>query len=121
MFTTKIDAGSLDMIAQLGDRIAEDVVKLENLIWLVKAESIAQLDAASRAYADAFANNRTTPELASAVQEAALRVTQLEKLWSQEVAMRNRAVQFGDMRGRQTPGWKALEAVMQLALEKSAQ
>ena len=112
MFTITIDGKTLDTIAQFGDRIAEDVVKLENLIWLVKAESIKQLDAAARAYADAYANNRTTPELATALQEAASRVTQLDKLWNQEVSMRNRAVQFGDLRGRQTPGWKALEAVM---------
>ncbi len=117
MFTIKIDETTLPMITEIGNRIAEDVSKLENLIWLVKAASVKQLAQAAKAYADAYDNNSTTPELAEALRVAAERNTTLEKFWSQEVGMRNRAVQFGQLEERGVPGWKALEAVMKVVLE----
>jgi len=116
MFTIHTDETTLDQINDLGNRIAEDVVKLENLIWLVKAESVKQLAEAARAYTAAYDKNSTTSELATALEQAAARLNQLEKFWSQEVGMRNRAVQFGDMRSRKIPGWQALETVMKLKL-----
>lgn len=122
MFTTKIDDTTLAHIVSLGNEIAESVDKLENLIWLVKAQAVAQLAEATRAYTEAYDNNSTRPELTENVRKASDRLATLDKFWSSEVAMRNRAVQFGNLDGRRVPGYLALEEVMKVVLAaRSAQ
>lgn len=120
MFTTKIDDTTLAHIVSLGNQIADSVDKLENLIWLVKAQAVAQLAEATRAYTEAYEKNSTNPELTENVRKAADRLAALDKLWSSEVAMRNRAVQFGNLDGRRVPGYLALEEVMKIVLEARA-
>lgn len=117
MFTTKIDDTTLAHIVSLGNQIADSVDKLENLIWLVKAQAVAQLAEATRAYTEAYEKNSTSPELTENVRKASERLAALDKFWSSEVAMRNRAVQFGNLDGRRVPGYLALEEVMKIVLE----
>lgn len=116
MFTTKIDDKTLGMISEMGDRIADDVSKLENLIWLVKAEAYRQLEEVSARFARAGANGPNTAELVQELHDASTRVMTLEKFWNQEREMRNRAVQFGRLAERNVPGYKAMEVVMQRML-----
>src|ERR1043166_1266866 len=111
MEITKLDEKTLNMITKVGDRIAADVIKLENLIWLVKAEAYTQLGELTKRYVDQNSNGNhlTTEKDVAEIEAACTRALQLSKLWSQEVAMRNRAVHFGQMRERQLAAWQALE------------
>lgn len=117
MYTTVVDKDTLPTILELGNRIASDVDKLENLIWLVKAQAVKQLAEATRAFNKAYEKNAPTVELAEAVRIASERFITLEKFWNEERAMRNRAVQFGGLDERKVRGWLALEAVMKIVVE----
>lgn len=117
MYTTVVDKDTLPTILELGNRIASDVDKLENLIWLVKAQAVKQLAEATRAFNEAYEKNSPTVELAEAVRVAAERFTTLDKFWNEERGMRNRAVQFGGLDERKVRGWLALEAVMKIVIE----
>lgn len=112
MLNTKLDDTTLAKISEIGDRIAADVVALENLIWLVRAEAIRQLGELSARFVDALAKSQTTPEQIVELHDATVLVMTLDKFWNQEVAMRNRAVQFGQLAERNVPGFQALDTVL---------
>ncbi len=99
---------TLEEIALLGDRIAEDVHVLEKWIRLVKTESLEQLVELAAKLGAMHKANEVTDEVLIELEKAAVRCDTLEKFWKQEVAMRNRAVHFGGLKGTSSLAWAAL-------------
>jgi len=116
MDVIRIDDKTIDQIAACGNRLKADAVLLENLIWLVKAESYKQLADAAGVIEDAHNSGGATPDQVKELSEAAARTTKLEKMWGQGVAIRNSTFRFGDMARNNAPAWQVLEEVMRRLL-----
>jgi len=73
--------------------MSRDVDHLEKLIWQIKAEAYGQFKAATAKYLEDEKECQGSGSV-EAVVAAGNRITELKKLWSQAVALRNRAVHF---------------------------
>jgi hypothetical protein len=92
-----INENSFKDLVDTGNRIADDVVRLEKLIWLMRAEAYAQLDDASKAYSADFANNGILSDANEKLSEVSEHCKQLAALWEQARQLRNRGVKFSDL------------------------
>lgn len=90
------DESLKDLIAT-GNRITDDVERLEKLIWLVRAEAYAQLNDATKAYTKDFEANGILSDAAQKVNEISEYCLQLAKLWEQARQLRNRGVKFNEL------------------------
>ncbi len=81
-------------IVAIGERMAADGDHLERMIWQIKAEAYGQFKAATAKYLEDEQKVQGSGKVADVV-EAGNRIAELEKLWNQAVALRNRAVHFG--------------------------
>lgn len=93
----RLDENSLKDLIDTGNRITDDVERLEKLIWLIRAEAYAQLNEATKAYTADFAANGTLSEATTKVNEISQYCLQLAALWEQARQLRNRGVKFNEL------------------------
>jgi hypothetical protein len=114
--TSRLTDQTLADLLAVGDRMSRDGDYLEKLIWQIKAEAYGQFKDATRKYLDDEIKVQGSGSVA-AVVAAGNRITELEKLWSSAVALRNRAVHFGSSQLADTEStsgrWPALKEVFE--------
>lgn len=93
----RLDENSLKDLIDAGNRITDDVERLEKLIWLIRAEAYAQLNEATKAYTADFESNGTLSDPTKKVNEISEYCLQLAALWEQARQLRNRGVKFNEL------------------------
>ena len=93
---------TLAEVLRWSDIIATSTNGLESQIWAIKAEAKAQMDKSVKTYLEAVEarEDASQPELCAKMKEAIERYEELEKLWSQALALQNRAAPFAEMKNR---------------------
>lgn len=119
--THKLTATTLADLIAVGERMAKDGDYLEKLIWQIKAEAYAQFkDATAKYLADE--QKVQGSGVVQDVVNAGNRIGELEKLWSQAVALRNRGVHFAASQLESTEStasrWPALQTVFDARVER---
>lgn len=93
----RLDENSLKDLIDTGNRITDDVERLEKLIWLIRAEAYAQLNEATKAYTADFEAHGTLSDATKKVSEISEYCLQLAALWEQARQLRNRGVKFNEL------------------------